>query len=151
MRRLLGPLNPRVPLGLGGRFFVAVLSLAYGWVLLTPIVPAVSKAGMLRFNLMTESFGAWAIQQPIPSMYNFSNRACVGPVELESRLPYRQMNHFPTRLFTFTNRDDYTEALPMILKSRSTYQGRRVEVIHLIEKAPGGMKMTAMFDPELDD
>ena len=151
MRRLLGQFKPRVPLRLGGRCFVGVLVLSYTWILLTPIVPAVSDAGMRRFNLMTESFGAWAIQQPIPSMYSFSNEACFGPVFLEPRLRYRQMNHYPTRLFTFTDRDDHTKALPMILKSRSTYQGRRIEAFHLIEEAPGGMKMTALLSPEMDD
>ena len=100
---------------------------------------------------MTESFGTWAIQPLIPSMYNFSNEACFGPAFLESRLTYLQMNHYPTRLFTFTERDTHTEALPMILKSRSTYQGHQIEAFHLIGAAPGGMKMTAMLNSESDD
>ena len=151
MPPLLSRLKPRAPIQLGGRCLVGILALSYSWVLLTPVVPAVSRAGMLRFNLMTESFGAWFLQQPIPSMYNFSNEACFGPAFLEPRLTYLQMNHYPTRLFTFTERDAHTEALPMILKSRSTYQGHRIEAFHLIEAAPGGMKMTAVLNSESDD
>lgn len=95
------------------------LALSYAWVLLMPVVPSVSGAGMMRFNLLADSFGSWALQQTIPSIYNFSNQADFGPVHLEPRLPYLEMNHYPPRLFTFLERDDHTEALPMILKTRS--------------------------------
>jgi hypothetical protein len=151
MRPLLSRLKPLVPLQLGGRCLVGVLALSYAWVLLMPVVPSVLGAGIMRFNLLTDSFGSWALLQTIPSMYNFSNQADFGPVHLEPRLPYLQMNHYPSRLFTFSERDDHTEALPMILKTRSAYQGNQIEAYHLIEEAPGGMKMTSMLHSESDD
>ena len=127
---------------------VGILALAYAWVLLTPVLPSVARAGMLRFNLLSDSFGVWALQQPVPSMYNFSNEACFGPAFLAPRLNYVQMNHYPPRFFTFSIRDAHQDALPMIMKSRSSFQGETVEVHHLIEEAPNGMKMAAILNED---
>lgn len=95
--------------------FVAIL-VAVGcvtlWLLLMPFCPAIARVTMRRFHLATDSFALWAIQAPIPSMYNFGNQFeirelpeglvvpfLVGPV-LEPPAP-RYINHFPTRRATF--------------------------------------------------
>lgn len=79
------------------------------WLLLMPFVPAIASATLHRFHLRSESFLWWAIQQPIPSMYNFANRfevrefppGLVDPI-LDSP-EKRFINHFPTRVLTFAN------------------------------------------------
>ena len=102
------------------------------WLLMTPWVPAVSQSLMNRFHLRTASFAVWAIQQPIPSMYNLRNTTEVRDLPLDVAhsglidpllldplfgLPTvetnpskpigivggRTINHFPTREITFAN------------------------------------------------
>lgn len=80
------------------------------WLLLMPVVPAIASATLHRFHLRTSSFAAWAMQFPIPAMYNFANRYKVdaNPVSLESSpetipLDGRMVNHFPARIFTFAD------------------------------------------------
>ncbi len=74
-----------------------------------PWVRSVSMTTMRRFHLQTSSFIAWAIQFPIPAMYNFSNRAeidryppgLVDPLLAETEKRY--LNHFPVRCLTFAD------------------------------------------------
>lgn len=102
------------------------------WLLMTPLIPAVSQSLMDRFHLRTTSFAVWAIQQPIPSMYSFRNTTeirdlpldigesgLIDPllldplfglptVETNPSKPIgiiggRTINHFPTREITFAN------------------------------------------------
>ena len=79
------------------------------WLLLTPILPAVSLATMRRFHLGSQSFVGWAAQFPIPSMYNFPNTYEVRdlppdlfvPIDQEQKRIY--LNHFPCRVVTFAD------------------------------------------------
>ncbi|MCP4890083.1 MAG: hypothetical protein GY904_26200 [Planctomycetaceae bacterium] len=80
------------------------------WLLLMPVVPAIASATLHRFHLRTPSFAAWAMQFPIPAMYNFANRYKVeaDQVSLGSSpetvpLDGRMVNHFPARIFTFAD------------------------------------------------
>lgn len=79
------------------------------WLLLMPFYPTIARATLKRFHLQTDSFALWAIQAPIPAMYNFGNHYeirdlpedLITPV-LDSTRP-RYINHFPTRVLTFAN------------------------------------------------
>ncbi|QEF96660.1 hypothetical protein Mal15_06880 [Stieleria maiorica] len=79
------------------------------WLLLMPFSPAIARATMKRFHLSTDSFAWWAVQAPVPAMYNFGNRyeirdlpeGLITPVIDASRPRY--INHFPTRVLTFAN------------------------------------------------
>lgn len=79
------------------------------WLLLMPFYPAIARVTMKRFHLSTDSFAVWAVQAPVPAMYNFSNRyeirdlpeGLITPV-LDSTRP-RYINHYPTRILTFAN------------------------------------------------
>ncbi len=127
---------------MGSKIFGALIAVTYLWVLLTPFVPAVSLAGMRRFNLLTETFPAWAAQQVVPSMYNFANTGILIPESLEEHAVPVATNHFPTRHYTFNLRSTYNLALPQVLVTSSTYQGRMVNARHVIRKAPeGGSEM----------
>lgn len=92
--------------------FVGVLLLVCGvaiWLLLMPFFPAIAAVTLRRFHLQGDSFAAWAVQAPIPTMYNFSNRyevrdlpeGFIVPV-LDTTKP-RYINHFPVRVFTFAD------------------------------------------------
>lgn len=96
----------------GDAYFATTMLLITGvllWILLTPILPSVAIHTLQRFHLRTNSFAAWALQFPIPSMYNFANEYQIddypsGLVTLvfEEETP-RFLNHFPARCFTFAD------------------------------------------------
>ncbi len=125
------------------------------WLLLMPIVPAIAKSTLRRFHLRTESFGVWAIQQPIPSMYNFANRYEVRrvPPDFEAAGFFqpiieedhrRYVNHFPTRIFTFANTRGYYLNFneDRWLHIDSTYRGQTIQtVIHAKQRDDGGFDL----------
>lgn len=104
---------PRVDVG-----FLAIIGLVTivaAWLLAMPLVPAISTATMNRFHLCSKTFAGWAIQQPIPAMYNLANRYEIYrqlPASWsdptvndhdDERLEAGYVNHFPSRLITFAN------------------------------------------------
>ncbi|MCC9599670.1 hypothetical protein LOC67_03780 [Stieleria sp. JC731] len=118
--------------------FIAILGLASAvsvWLLLMPFYPAIARTTMRRFHLNTDSFALWAIQAPVPAMYNFGNQyeisdlpeGLITPV-LDTTRP-RYINHFPTRLLTFAN-GRYSllhEGRHCYLTIRSSYRGQTLE------------------------
>ncbi|MDM4016363.1 hypothetical protein [Roseiconus lacunae] len=116
-------------------FFVAIvvsIATVSVWLLLMPFYPAIARMTMRRFHLTTDSFALWAIQAPVPAMYNFGNQyeisdlpdGLITPV-LDSTRP-RYINHFPTRLLTFAN-GRYSlchEGRHCYLTVRSSYRGQ---------------------------
>jgi hypothetical protein len=92
---------------------LAIIGVA-GWVGLMPFNRSIQMTSLKRFHLATDDFGTWAMQQPIPSMYNFENRYWANREPLSSmRLSFGIeaakssgietgiLNHFPARAFTF--------------------------------------------------
>lgn len=77
------------------------------WLIAMPLVPAIARATLNRFHLNTSSFVRWAVQFPIPAMYNFANRYEVRLEEGDLATPNveaeRLVNHFPARIFTFAD------------------------------------------------
>lgn len=95
------------------------------WIIALPFNRSVQETYLRRFHLASPNFAVWAIQQPVPSMYNFENRvwASQNPVTTEelnasmiqnqtdrqstesakrvNRIKTDPVNHFPTRYFTF--------------------------------------------------
>lgn len=117
--------------------FVAVVA---GWLVLTPLVPGVAATTMRRFHLCGGSFLHWAVQFPIPTMYNFANRYRVQdyPPDLADPLladplvaesDYRYLNHFPTRIFTFADNRYYflRDGQDRWLTIDTTYRGQTLE------------------------
>lgn len=105
------------------------------WLLLTPIVPAIARSTMNRFHLQGESFVWFAVQQPIPAMYNFANEYEVRDFPegfVESFLDTSQrryINHFPARVMTFAN-TRYTlqvDGTDRWVTLWSTYRGQSIE------------------------
>ncbi|MEO1614436.1 MAG: hypothetical protein AAFV88_01215 [Planctomycetota bacterium] len=105
------------------------------WLLLMPFYPAIARITLERFHLQTESFGKWAIQAPVPAMYNFANQYEIRDIPEDLITPVvdstrpRFINHFPTRILTFAN------SRYVLLKAgqdrwlvfRSSYRGQTLE------------------------
>ncbi|MCC9656125.1 hypothetical protein [Rhodopirellula halodulae] len=109
----------------GYRLLMSVAVLVAGWLLLMPWCPPIIHSTMNRFHLRTPSFVQWAVQTPIPAMYNFKNTTEVRDLPPQDELsglvdPFwltpleetsdelgvvasRTINHYPTREFTFAN------------------------------------------------
>jgi len=91
--------------------FIAIATMAVLiaiWLLLMPWVPSIARQTLNRFHLSTSSFANWAIQFPIPSMYNCANQYKVQAIPPGLADPviddgWRYLNHFPSRIFTFAD------------------------------------------------
>src|SRR6056297_2166418 len=140
--------------------FIAIIALVAVnavWLLLMPWVPAIASATLYRFHLRTSSFAAWAIQFPIPAMYNFANRAAVseyppGLVDpILSEAPSRCVNHFPTRVVTFGNAryQHLHQGRDRWFTLQSSYRGQTLETrLHLKPIADGGFEVVRLDKPE---
>jgi hypothetical protein len=127
------------------------------WLLLMPVVPAIASATLNRFHLNTSSFAVWAIQQPIPSMYNFANRyeihkvppGMVDPI-LVADNQQRYINHFPTRVITFADtRVDFRDGKDRWFTFESSYRGRTLQTqVHVQAKAGGGFTYVRLASQE---
>ncbi|MEL6109566.1 MAG: hypothetical protein AAFU85_26450 [Planctomycetota bacterium] len=128
-------------------FFVVILTglgAVVVWLLLTPFVPSVARTTMERFHLRGDSFTKWAVQAPIPAMYNFANRFQIRevPDDFDKLMPifqlapqeldepqWRYINHFPPRLLTFANTRykllDQGEDRWVTIET--SYRGQRIE------------------------
>tara|TARA_R110002049_G_scaffold2750_9_gene22373 strand:- start:43752 stop:44213 length:462 start_codon:yes stop_codon:yes gene_type:complete len=118
--------------------FIAIMILVgvvVVWLLLTPLVPSVSLATMRRFHLGSESFTKWAMQFPIPAMYNFANQyemRSLPPDLVDSILdPDKDgyLNHFSARVVTFADGryHNLREGKDRWFVLRSDYRGRSLE------------------------
>jgi hypothetical protein len=150
--------------------FVAIVTLVGChalWLLLMPVVPAIASATLHRFHLRTRSFSLWAVQQPIPSMYNFANRYEVSEIspyflsagflandflapviETDNR---RYINHFPTRVLTFANRREFylADGTDRWVTLESTYRGQTLRSkYHAQPRSAGGFDMLRLSEDQ---
>ena len=98
------------PRDIAFRVIMCMVGAVVVWLLLTPFVDSVAMSTMKRFHLRSDHFASWAIQQPVPSMYNFANLSNTrdtppGMIQsvLADEVQQRYVNHFPTRLMTFAD------------------------------------------------
>ncbi|MFK7767358.1 MAG: hypothetical protein AB8B55_09065 [Mariniblastus sp.] len=52
------------------------------WIVALPFSTTVQDTYLKRFHLDSKNFVAWAVQQPVPAMYNFENRVCFSDREI---------------------------------------------------------------------
>ena len=122
---------------------IAVIAI---WVLVMPVVPEIASTTLRRFHLRTGSFAGWAVQFPIPAMYNFANTYQVrkwpeGAMEGlqvmidddEAIIQARYVNHFPSRVITFgRQRHDFLSPKEdRWYKLESSY--RRLELVSYVK------------------
>ena len=147
---------------------VALVVIITTWLLLMPFVPAIASATMHRFHLRSGSFTWWAIQQPIPSMYNFANRFQVSdvppgfssdplfadplfPEASTQAVEKRYLNHFPTRIVTFANtRYRYlNDGQDRWITIDTRYRGQMLEsTYHAKPVAEGGFEMVLLREDD---
>ena len=98
-----------------------------------------------QFHLQSDHFIKWAVIQPIPSMYSYSNRAWISKYEYDSytvqdiinrelELEGMQLNHYPSRTFTFRN--DREKVLGKSVKTvylRSEFAGESLISVYSIK------------------
>jgi hypothetical protein len=100
------------------------------WLSAMPFCQFIQRTTFNRYHLQTRSFAAWAIQAPVPAMYNFYNRYQIEPQPWDATLFSQPIvgtiNHFPVRLLTFA--DNRPLMLPhtdrQMLTVRSEYRGQ---------------------------
>jgi hypothetical protein len=119
-------------------FILLLILVIAGWLIAMPFSLFVQRTTLDRFHLQTRSFLGWAIQQPVPAMYNFYNHYEVRPSPWKSMSddPLEEassetgtINHFPVRIFTFGDNRSIFLAQPerRTLDAWSSYRG---EVLH---------------------
>ncbi|QDT11117.1 hypothetical protein [Planctomycetes bacterium K23_9] len=131
--------------------FVAIVFLVIAistWLLLMPAVPAIAQTTINRFHFRTASFSQWAIQQPIPAMYNLANRFQVTQRSADGSdqvLASGMVNHFPARKITFANgryRNLKTRCA-CDLQVTSSYRGLQQRTqFHIEPQSDGGFVMS---------
>jgi hypothetical protein len=129
---------------LGFWAIVSLVGIVALWLVLTPIVPAVASTTMHRFHLASDSFAVWAMQFPIPAMYNFANRARVEPLGSEPNQDlqdWRYINHFPARVMTFAD-GRYAhlgQGRDQRFRFESTYRSQTVHSVMEARRRPDGV------------
>lgn len=126
------------------------------WIAALPLSTTVQEKYLRRFHLASADFPGWAIQQTIPSMYNFENKAWFSPEPLmqyeideldneESRITNpsdgetdnvtsSMVNHFPTRLATWADKRMLLLRHPnSYLYLRSRYRGKEIKSTFKLE------------------
>lgn len=104
--------------------FLMLICCAGAWLVALPLSSSVQEMYLKRFHLASNSFGTWAIQQTIPSMYNFENKYWfmqqrISQSDLDelansetrvlikdpdAKIKSNMLNHFPTRVATFADK-----------------------------------------------
>ena len=132
--------------------FLLLITVVAAWVVALPFSSAVQDSYLKRFHLDSSSFTAWAVQQPVPAMYNFENRYWTGPQTLtpdelkqlekiaakltddvDERgqfigIETNAINHFPSRSFTFAFTRQYLKHNPhRYFYLRSRYRDRVIQ------------------------
>ena len=95
------------------RSIIVLIAAVAVWLLSMPFCPFIQRTALRRFHLQTDSFAAWAMQAPVPAMYNFHNRYRIESQPWDATFFERpvtgSINHFPVRLYTFA------ETRPLLL------------------------------------
>ena len=88
---------------------VAWIIVVIGWSVSMVFSTVMRDMALKRFHLESESFLCWAVNQSVPSMYNFENRVQFtnqligdGPFDAtDETYDKATLNHFPARYITF--------------------------------------------------
>ena len=104
-----------------------------------------------QFHLDSSSFGQWALQQPVPAMYNYANEVWYEPFPYEKDLmnlieeggmddESMYFNHYPVRYLTFRDERNFFEHEGPVqtIYVRSTYRGQYRLTAYQFEKDEQG-------------
>jgi len=136
--------------------FLTVIAVPALWLIALPLSTKVQETYLRRFHLANSDFSTWAIQQTVPSMYNFENKywfngqpiqkdqldqianeetRIIDPKQkAESEIKSNMVNHFPTRIATFADQRRLLKKNPRgFFYFRSRYRGREIKTTFKIE------------------
>jgi hypothetical protein len=111
---------------------MALVVLVALWLLAIPFSGRVAAVALNRFQLQSTSFFRFAIQLPVPSMYNFANWYAVSSVppgsidqRVEIEVEKGYINHFPSRVFTWAEGRSYNfeDGQDRWVTLKSSYRG----------------------------
>jgi hypothetical protein len=123
------------PKDVASKILLIVIVAVAIWIAALPLSSTVQESYLRRFHLASPNFAVWAIQQPVPAMYNFENRVWASPmpatfdelyamqpdptdsqstnaVEQVEKIETDSVNHFPTRAFTFGDSRSFLKQNP---------------------------------------
>ncbi|MGE3980398.1 MAG: hypothetical protein AB7F70_03110 [Candidatus Omnitrophota bacterium] len=141
----------------GTCLFISILLLIYLYIGFKLISPGLRERSLAQFHLTCPTFIGWALNQPIPAMYNFANEIWIGnrpknatkefPVGTSFKHYYTWLNHYPLRVITFS------WYRSMILKDvdykfislRSTYRNTFVETCYYLNVKDGRVYMERVY------
>ena len=141
---------------------LAIIVVATLWISVLPLSTTVQETFLRRFHLASADFSSWAIQQTIPSMYNFENKVWTSPEPLmqyeidrlhneasreikasgntkesagqKRNIQSSMVNHFPTRLATFADMRNRLKSSPNgYFYLRSRYRGKEIKTTFKVE------------------
>jgi len=115
-------------------------------ILLLPVSDGARRAAERRFQLSGWTFGAWALFQPVPSMYNFENRWEVAAAPSSDRraedcteaVSGYINHHIYNRILLPASRARLDRCAPARVTFTSTYRGTSVETTYLVRHDAAG-------------
>jgi hypothetical protein len=135
---------------------VAPILLYAAAILLLPMSAPVREAAARRFHLAGWPFAAWALFQPLPSMYNFENRwdvtfttsARTAPAEDCAKTFHSFVNHHVFNRVLLYRAPLERCGLPATVRFQSTYRGTTVETRYRLTRGPDAHGFIVTHDPE---
>jgi hypothetical protein len=125
-------------------------------ILLLPLSGTVTDAAARRFHLAGWPFAAWALFQPLPSMYNFENRWDVTFTTSARTVPAEDCE---TAFHAFINHHVFNRVLlyraalercglPATVRFQTRYRGTTVETRYRLTRGPDAHGFIVTLDPE---
>ena len=133
------------------RLFLGLLAAIAAWMICLPFFEFAQRAALNRYQLQNRFYPAWAMQQIVPSIYNFENEyrfESANPrpdPELAAFTRTKRLNHFPLRIVTYFDGRYrlFHEGHGGILRVNSRFQDIELETDWQIDAQPdGSLRMT---------
>ena len=135
---------------------VAPIVLYSAAILLLPLGGSVRDAAARRFHLSGWPFAAWALFQPLPSMYNFENRwdvtfttrARTAPADDCGKVFHAFINHHVFNRVLLHRALLERCGLPAIVRFQTRYRGTTVETHYRLIPGPNTHGFIVTLHPE---
>lgn len=137
--------------------FITVVFLLYVYISLKLFAPDLRERAISQFHLTCPTFIEWAVNQPIPAMYNFANEIWIGsrPKNVTKEFPagsrfkhyYTWVNHYPLRVITFSwyRSMILTDVDYKYISLRSAYRGTFLETCYYLNVKDGQVYMERVY------
>ena len=134
----------------GVKIFRATICLIYFVLALKLFVPSIQRKFIEQFHHVRTPFGAWALMQFVPWMYNCGNEVWISVSPLSSEVVansvppgvyHTWLNHHPLRIVTFALYRNifFDGAEKRFLMARSRYQNQEVVSLYILQRTNQGL------------